>query len=208
MLKYVEKLIGEQYRVPRGIVGHIIGKRMARQHEPENTWTVSLLTVQPADHVLEIGFGVGTSIQRLAALATHGHITGIDRSHTMVRAASKRNEQAIKAGRVEVRQGDIAHLPFEDAAFDKILTIHTLYFWSEPAHMMAEVLRVLKPGGTLALTFLPKERWPGGGNGTDKCRVYSTADVLSLMREAGFTKTQVALGDRARFREDCVLATK
>lgn len=208
MLKTIETFIQAQYQTPSGIAGRVISRRMVRQHEPENTWTIALLAVQPADQVLEIGFGAGASIQRLAALAPQAHITGIDGSRAMVRAASKRNALAIKAGRVEVRQGDIANLPFVDDAFDKILTIHTLYFWPEPVQIMAGILRVLKPGGMVAVTFLPRERWPGGGAGTDKCRVHATEDVVHMMRAAGFTRARIELGDRQRFREDCVLGTK
>ncbi|GAC1428688.1 MAG: hypothetical protein NVSMB54_19790 [Ktedonobacteraceae bacterium] len=42
--KQIETFIGKQYRKPLGIVGRIIGNRMAQKHEPENSWTVSLLS--------------------------------------------------------------------------------------------------------------------------------------------------------------------
>ncbi len=56
--------------------------------------------------------------------------------------------------------------------------------------MLGEVLRVLKPGGVLVLTVLPKERWyehdPGAPVGTPDCTPYSGADLLDMLHEAGF----------------------
>ncbi|GAC1354377.1 MAG: class I SAM-dependent methyltransferase [Ktedonobacteraceae bacterium] len=208
MKKYVDTFIDGQYRRPSGIVGRIIGNRMAQQHEPENNWTVSLLSIQLSDTILEIGFGSGTTIQRLATSAAEGHVAGVDFSRTMVRVAQKQNAKAIRAGRVELKYGDVINLPFDDSSFDKILSIHSLYFWPDPVKAFAEVIRVLKPGGMSVLTLLPKERWPGGGEGSTTCRVYSGEDVASMMTNAGFTSTRIEPGQPEYFREIAVIGVK
>jgi len=204
-----EGYIGGQYRRPTGIVGRIIGGRMANQHQPENAWAVSLLRVLPTDHILEIGFGPGTTIQRLATLAPEGLIAGIDFSRTMVNVSRKRNARAIKAGRVTLCNGDVVKLPFADHSFDKALSIHTLYFWQEARLALTEIYRVLKPGGMLILTFLPKEKWPNGGNGTELCHVFSGNDVVNLLTDAGFASAQIKLGPvPEQFREISVIGIK
>lgn len=129
-----ERHIDEQHQRPSGVVGRIIGNRMARQHEPENLWTISLLSLHSADTVLEVGFGPGIAIEQIAAYVTEGHTSGIDLSHTMVRVARKRNAQAVKAGSVDLSYGEAEHLPFADDTFNKALSIHTLYFWPNPLH--------------------------------------------------------------------------
>ena len=101
-------------------------------YEPENMWSVSLLTIEPTDSVLEIGFGAGATIQKIAASANEGYVAGVDFSHTMVRVALKRNSKAVKAGRVKLKYGNATSLPFEEAVFDKVLSIHSLYFWPDP----------------------------------------------------------------------------
>jgi len=207
----IEKLLarGMQYRRPTGILGGIVGRRMMQQHEPENAWTVSLLDVQPSDAILEIGFGPGGTIERLARLATNGQIAGIDFSRTMVNMAQRRNAAAIKAGRVKLHYGDVAKLPFADGMFDKIVSIHSLYFWPDPPCALAEIQRVLKPSGTLVLTFLPRERWPGGGSGTELCRIYSPEDVLELLEQVGFTSLRSERGPiPEQFREIAVVGRK
>ena len=207
--KKLESILDRQYRRPRGIVGRLIGHRMARQHQPENVWTVSLLSIQPTDRVLEVGFGPGVAIELVAALATHGSVTGVDFSPAMMTIAKRRNAQTIKAGRVELAYGEATKLPFADASFDKALSIHTLYFWSDPRQPLMELQRVLKPGGILALTFLSREHWPRGETAETISGVYTGQEVVQLMLEAGFAQGQVELGPAQKtFREISVIATK
>ncbi len=148
--------LNKHYRCPKGIMGRIAGEVMVRQHRPETAWTLHLLDIQPTDTVLEVGFGAGQGIKLAAERVTSGRIRGIDLSEEMVRVATRRNASAIKAGRVALSQGSITALPFEDQYFDKIMTIHTLYFWPEPhepEHSLNELCRVLKPGGRLVITL-------------------------------------------------------
>lgn len=204
-----ETYIDGQFRRPTGVVGRIIGGRMAQQHEPENEWTVALLSVQPTDHILEIGFGPGTTIQRLATLASEGCVTGIDFSQTMVRVAQKRNAAAIKVGRVNLTYGNAANLPYSENSFDKALSIHSLYFWPDALHTLQEIQCVLKPGGMLVLTLLPREKWSGNGKGTPDCRVYSADNVEKLLLEAGFSSTSIEPTPKnAPFRELAVIGVK
>ncbi len=204
----ITKFIDGQFRRPTGIAGHIIGGRMARQHVPENMWTVSLLDIQLTDSILELGFGPGIAIQRVAALATEGFVAGIDFSHAMVSVARKRNAQAVKAGRVELKYGDVVELPFDDNSFDKAFSIHSIYFWSEPITALKEVLRVLKPGGMLAMTILPKAKWPNWEE-AKLCHVYSGDDMAKLMTDVGFTRVYVEMGpEHKQFRELSVIGMK
>jgi len=187
-----QKYIDGQYRKPSGIVGRWIGRKMARQHQPENLWTVNLLNVQPTDHILEIGFGPGFAVEQVARRASR--VCGVDFSPTMVAAASARNAAAIRAGKVDLRQGDAAHIPFEDATFDKAYSIHCVYFWPDPLMALREIHRVLKPGGLLILTVLPKEKWnPENPElaGTPECTPYSGDDLQRMLGSAGFTDMRI-----------------
>ena len=99
-------LLDGQHGHPRGIIGRMLGERMIRQHMPETTWTISLLDIHPEDQVLELGFGAGRAIELVAAQATNGHVSGLDHSQEMVRAANRRNARAIK-GHVTLYQGNL-----------------------------------------------------------------------------------------------------
>jgi SAM-dependent methyltransferase len=151
--QHLADLWNQQYRSPSGMMGWLAAERMVRQHGPETAWTMNLLEVQPTDTVLEVGFGAGQAIKLAAEKASDGRVMGIDLSELKVRVATRRNAQAVKAGRVALAQGNMTALPFEDQHFDKIMTIHTFYFWSEPAQPLSELYRVLKPGGRLVITL-------------------------------------------------------
>jgi SAM-dependent methyltransferase len=185
-----QKYIDGQYRKPSGPVGRWIGGKMARQHQPENYWTVNLLDVQPSHHVLELGFGPGIAVQEVARRVTSGLVSGVDFSRTMVAAACKRNLANILTGRVDLRYGDAAQLPFKDNTFDRVFSIHSIYFWPTPSAVLTEVHRVLKPNGFLILTVLPKEKWnPTDPDkaGTPECKPYSGDELKTMLTEAGFT---------------------
>ena len=137
-------VLNKQYPCPHGVMGRIAGELMVHQHGKETAWTVAIADVQPADSVLEIGFGAGKAIELLAEKTPRGSVTGIDLSVTMVQRARARNGRAVRAGRVTLQQGDAAHLPFAEQQFDKVISIHTLYFWSEPAVILAEIFRALR----------------------------------------------------------------
>jgi hypothetical protein len=54
-----EPVLNKHYGCPQGMMGRFVGELMVRQHAKETAWTVSIADVQPADCVLEIGFGAG-----------------------------------------------------------------------------------------------------------------------------------------------------
>jgi len=203
----LRNLINKQYRQPTGLIGQFIGSRMAQQHQPENVWTVSLLAIQPTDHVLEVGFGPGVAIELMAAQATQGLIAGVDFSPAMLALARRRNAQATKAGRVDLRLGEVTALPFADSSFDKALSIHNIYFLTDPIKALTELRRVLKPEGKLVLTFLSKDCWPGIKTAATISGVYTGLEVVQLMYEAGFSKAHIEEGPQQKpFREIAVVA--
>jgi ubiquinone/menaquinone biosynthesis C-methylase UbiE len=197
-----QKYIDGQYRRPSGLVGRWIGSRMARQHQPENGWTVNLLDVQPTDRILEIGFGPGIAVEAVARRASAGLVAGVDFSPTMVAAARRRNAQAVRRGTVDLRHGDAARLPFADNSFDKGYSIHSIYFWPDPLAALREVCRILKPAGLFILTVLPKAKWnPDNPDlaGTPECKPYSGEELAALLTQAGFTDTRIEADPNPEF---------
>ncbi|GAC1350950.1 MAG: hypothetical protein NVSMB27_38380 [Ktedonobacteraceae bacterium] len=188
-------VLNKQYPCPQGIMGRIAGELMVHQHGTETAWTVEIADVQPEDSVLEIGFGAGKAIALLAEKTSCGSVEGLDRSATMVKRARARNRRAVKAGRVTLQQGDAAHLPFEEQQFDKVISIHTFYFWSEHAAILAEILRVLKPGGMCIITFTTGKAEEAG------LGYYQTIleeQMLPGMRNMGWTSASIKHGPIAR----------
>jgi SAM-dependent methyltransferase len=177
-------VIGQAHH-PRGAAGRVTAWEMA--HRPSNRqrsrWVVSLLDVQPADRVLEIGFGPGLAIAALAR-AGASQVCGADHSAVMVRAAARRNAAAIRAGRVTLIQASAQALPGAlGGPFNAILAVNALAFWPAPAERLAQLRRRLAPGGRVAIASQP--RCPGATADTSR----AAADQLTeLLTEAGFTQ--------------------
>ena len=148
--------IARQGRRPAGVLGHIVAWVMARETAKDNGTAISLLDVQSADRVLDVGTGHGASLARLAEFG-EGRIVGVDYSDVMIGVATRRNRRLIKNGRVEVIACAIDRMPFDDASFDKVMSMHTLYFWDPAEAYLREIARVLAPGGTFVLGFRPAE---------------------------------------------------
>jgi ubiquinone/menaquinone biosynthesis C-methylase UbiE len=139
------------FALPQGALGWLAGRLMDWINRPMHQAALEVLAVERHSRVLEIGFGTGALVQRLAALATDGLVAGVDLSELMVAQATRRNREAVKAGRVDLRCGGVSALPFADQAFDRVVAINSFQFWPSPLHDLREVRRVLAPGGRLVL---------------------------------------------------------
>jgi ubiquinone/menaquinone biosynthesis C-methylase UbiE len=140
-----------QFSCPTGPLGHAAGGLMARMNAPLNDWVVDLLDVRRHDRVLELGYGPGLGIERAARRAAEGRIAGVDLSYVMCRQATRRNQAAVRAGRVDLRVGHAGKLPFDDASFTRAFSINSLKFWPQPREGLAEMHRTLAPEGRLVL---------------------------------------------------------
>jgi len=151
-----------------------------------NSWAVSLLDVQPDDRVLEIGFGPGLAILELSRIAHEGYVCGLDHSELMSRQARRRNADGVQRGVVDLRVGSVDALPAFDAPFDKILAVNASLFWGEPDARLAQLRRLLRPGGLIALAHQP--RGPGASDATaaEKGR-----EIAAALGRAGFSGVRV-----------------
>ncbi len=102
--------------------------------------------------MLDIGCGPGWFWAHVADdLPQHMTLTMADQSAGMVDEAVERRS-ALRAWSVEGRQADAAHLPFAEGSFDTVVAMHMMYHVADQAGAIAEMARVLKPGGWLAVT--------------------------------------------------------
>jgi len=143
--------------------------------------------VQPADQVVEIGFGPGLGIAYISELATQGLVAGVDPSPVVMRQARKRNASVIHSGRVELREGAMPNLPYKDNNFDKVLSVNNVMLWPNPEASLNEVRRVLKPGGRIVITLAP--RWAKTFQDVEDM----SQEIVTLVDQAGFTNTTVDL---------------
>jgi SAM-dependent methyltransferase len=109
--------------------------------------------VRAGQHILDVGCGTG--VVAITAVRAGARVIGIDLTPELL-ARAKENS-AIGKIDIEWREGDAEALPFPDATFDVVLSQFGHMFAPRPEIAIAEMLRVLKPGGTIAFSTWPPE---------------------------------------------------
>ncbi len=112
--------------------------------------TLELLGVAPGQRVLDVGCGAGDEVRALARLVgLSGQATGIDAGEAMV--AEARRRAVAEGSTARFATADTARLPFPDARFDGCRADRVLQHLADPASAVAEMARLVRPGGRVVL---------------------------------------------------------
>lgn len=125
--------------------------------------------------ILEVGPGPGHLAERLLELVPDARWTGLDVDPAMLEAASRRLAFAGHEAAATMVEGDVAAMPFPDAAFDLVVSSLSAHHWTDAAAGFREIRRVLRPGATALLFDLP-ETW--GHAETGSAGLAAAADVF------------------------------
>ncbi|MGH7889074.1 MAG: class I SAM-dependent methyltransferase, partial [Thermodesulfobacteriota bacterium] len=178
-------------------MGRILNKANTRI----NLLTIELMDIKPTDHVLDIGFGGGVTIPQISKLAYNGKTCGVDFSEPMVRQGEKKFRRLIEQGRVELRLGDIACLPYQDNIFDKVCSVNAIYFWTNPLENLLEIRRIMKKDGRLVVSFHSREKMKKMRIFQYNFSLYSPEEVRGLLNRAGFKNVRIETRDEDQRRD-------
>jgi SAM-dependent methyltransferase len=201
--------MASQLRKPSGFCGRYLASRFMNWSNADlNQQTLVSLSLEPDDRVLEVGFGAGDLISRIAPGLANGSIAGVDFSPEMVAVCTKRFASLIAAGRVELRCANAEALPYGTGDFTKACTVNTVYFWPDPAVSMREFWRVLRVGGKLVVGFIPRttlRKFPFTRYGFTH---YDPDQIRRLLEDAGFRRIEMVSGADRRGEFICAMGTK
>lgn len=163
------------------------GEEMEEHHLPIVEPTLALMDLQPADRVLDVGSGSGWLCRRIAG-KVQGRVVGIDVSDGMVRRAQLASEGYSN---LTFLQGRAEQIPWESGFFTKVISVESAYYWPDPARGLAEIFRVLAPGGSawILINYYRDNpcchQW--GALLSVPTHLLSAAQWTGLFGEAGFT---------------------
>jgi len=167
------------------------------------------LDPRPTDRIADLGCGMGFNLRTLSELYDC-RLFGVERNPVTL----QRTRAELASTRVCVVRGDVTRLPFPDETFDKILMTEVLEHIPDEQMALREIRRVLRPGGTFALsvpnddyplawdplnktlekcfgTHVPKDIWWLAGIWADHVRLYSTQALTQSLRAADFEVDEV-----------------
>lgn len=130
----------------------------------------SFAGIARAERLLDVGCGTGSLLFELADNPAHQHLVGIDASNIYLTAAQA---QAGASERFAFHHGDACEMPFVEDEFDAALCQLVLQFVPHPGEAVAEMRRVVRPGGTVAAAV-----WNSGGGMPHQRMFWDTAAML------------------------------
>jgi len=184
----------QQVRKPSRWVGRLFTWIMNMSHSNLTDWGLQHVQIGKEFTILDVGCGGGRTIQKLA-LATNGMVYGVDYANGSIAASQAKNKELIKTGRIEIHKASVSQLPFSENKFDLVTAIETQYYWPDLVKDMREILRRLKPAGTLCIVA---ESYKHEGSKADQAVMkllrssnLGVKDQRELFLAAGYTDVQV-----------------
>jgi len=188
--------------------GRIISRIWNRRNAALNDVSLNALNVRPGDRVIEVGFGGGYLIKRIADVATGGIVAGVDISETLVRRAKRIHRCLMAAGRVELQCADAGSLPYPSGYFSRAASVNSIFYWKIPQAGVLEMVRVLEKGGRMVICFTDRASLEKQSFLKNHIHMLECHDVIRMMERSGLKITEITHHEDA-FREyHCAVGLK
>lgn len=195
--------LASQFKCPSGEIGKQVGEQMDELNAPQNDWVLMLLNLQPSDQILELGFGTGKTLGKVAKIVKTGKIYGVELSDTMIDVASRKLKNEISLGLIKLYKENSENLPFPDNSFNKIFSVHTVYFWENLNKVFSQLFRVSTINGITAIYFVSPILVP-----SEEFHEYSQTEIVQQLTAVGYKDIQI---QKKKFGEQngiCILSKK
>ena len=189
-------------RLWRPLGGRLLMGALGPSMAGERRIALELLEIAAGDAVLDVACGPGNFTRAFAdAAGPDGVVVGLDASRTMLAQAARERP----GDGVEYVRASATDLPFRDGSFDAVCCFAALYLIEEPLLAVAEIVRVLAPGGRVALLSsvargpVPSRLADGVVRPLTGVRIFGRDELTRELRAAGLVDVRLRLNGLAQF---------
>jgi ubiquinone/menaquinone biosynthesis C-methylase UbiE len=183
------------------------GFRISRWFQYTQELALGQFGLHPDGSLLDVGCGTGSALLMAAERLPRGRVCGVDVSTAMVTQARAKIPVEL-SDQVEIRQGGAEHLPFKAGEFDYVLCTNSFHHYHDPKRALAEMRRVLRPGGELVIfenapdLSLYTWVWDRFLRIYEKghVRYYPSQELGGIIRNAGFEDVQLRVLRNEKFK--------
>jgi arsenite methyltransferase len=180
--------LARQLGRPEGLRGRLVLRRLNRGNREMVLAAVAASGLAEGEVAADIGFGGGLGLAHLLdRVGPGGHVHGIELSGTALAAARRRFGQQISQGRLTIQLGDLTELPLAAASLDAAMTVNTVYFVEQLDVALAELARVVRPGGRLVIEVGDPEAMAAMPFTRHGFRLRPISELVGLLATSGFT---------------------
>lgn len=155
-----------------------------------NRLAVEALELAPDAVILDIGCGTGSALRHLADRVPRGTLVGVDPISRMIEIAEERARAHPQGHRIEFREAPAERLPFDAATADWVFAFDSIDHWRDREAGLAEVRRVLGPGGRFAV--VKDGGLPGGATARQELARELRRAGFEVLHERGLTEDDVS----------------
>lgn len=175
--------LGAAFGHPRGIGGALAAIAMAVENRGPNRAVVERLGLGPTDTVLEIGCGPGIAARQAArAVGRAQAVVAVDSAPVMIRVA-RLLAHLDRSPAVDWRPGSAEAIPLEDHAVTVAFAVNSWHHWQDRVAAVAELGRVVRPGGRIAIAERTEASRHRFAHGLDPAGVAAVVDGLGVSFE-------------------------
>ncbi len=188
-------------RLWRPVGGRLLMGATGPGTRDERRMAMRMLDLSPNDRVLDVACGPGNFTRGFARATGEGLVVGLDASKTMLAVAVRKTDSA----NVTYVRGNACTLPFRDGSFDAICCFAALYLIQEPMRALDEIVRVLAPGGRVALlSSCNRGPLPAGATNAvvrslSGVRIFARDELTRALRDRGLTSIEQHVAGLAQF---------
>lgn len=190
--------IAAQLRKPEGRGGEIVAENMQESNSGIYDMVLEELAEFPVHHLLEIGYGNARHFPQYWNVWPELQITAVDFSPTMHESGQAFLRENGQQHKTTFILADAVQMPIADGSVDVAVAVNTVYFWEPLQDYLNEILRVLKPGGTLLLGFRPEDTMQQLEFTSFGFHLYQSEELEGIAKSTGFETQSTSFNNYLR----------